>query len=216
DRVMGGSLRGSPGEGFAAAHGFRVTAAFVIQEIDVHAGAWRAALAPPPDGFALVHWSGRTPDALIGSFVDARLAFEDRPEQELSYQESPWTVERVRQEEERLRESDVERRVTVAVDTATGAVAGLTAVELPAHEPDRAAQKETAVLARYRGHGLGLCMKAAMLASIAADRPAVQVIQTGTALSNGHMIAVNHRLGYTDSFTSLGLEQSLTALLDRL
>lgn len=63
---------------------------------------------------------------------------------------------------------------------------------------DTAARRQglTAVTKQYRGHRLGLLVKAAMLEWLAETEPAIELIETGNASANDHMIAVNDTLGF--------------------
>ncbi|MEV0647530.1 GNAT family N-acetyltransferase [Phytomonospora sp. NPDC050363] len=215
DRLIGGAWGGGPGSRWAAAQGFRTTASFVMQRLEIAGGGWRALAGPMPDGFELRRWVGRVPDDMVESYVDGLIAFEDRPGDQASWRFPSRTVERLRDEEERLLGRGVEQRGLVAMESATGAVAGMTVVELTPDDQERAFQKVTAVLPRHRGLGLGVRMKTAMLAWIEDDRPGVRRIQTGTATANVHMIRINHALGFADAFVSLALEQSVAELLQR-
>jgi hypothetical protein len=84
--------------------------------------------------------------------------------------------------------------VTVAVHEQTGAVAGLTELELG--PPPRAFQEDTAVVPAHRGSGLGLWIKADMLCRLRAERPDVTEVITGNAASNEYMLRINTRLGF--------------------
>lgn len=53
-----------------------------------------------------------------------------------------------------------------------------------------------AVTEQHRGHRLGLLVKAAMLEWLAETEPAIELIETGNASANDHMIAVNDTLGF--------------------
>jgi RimJ/RimL family protein N-acetyltransferase len=92
------------------------------------------------------------------------------------------------------RENGIERRVVVAV--AGDEVVGVTELDLHPLRPELASQRDTAVSAAHRGHGLGQAMKAAMLRWITADRPELRRVWTSTAAANQYMADVNHRLGF--------------------
>ena len=75
-------------------------------------------------------------------------------------------------------------------------VAGFSEIVLPAGDPTRARQSDTAVLKAHRGRGLGLWVKAAMLQWLLGAHPEVQEVATACAVSNTHMIAINEQLGF--------------------
>jgi GNAT superfamily N-acetyltransferase len=169
-----------PGEGWARSHGFRRTHAMLIQELLTRqAEPARWDIAPPP-GYRLVSWRGSCPDDLVASFASTRTAIEDAPIGEAGIHAVQWTVARVRESEHELAAAGIENLTCVAVDEATGAVAGLTMVELHPHRRDWAYQRDTAVLAAHRGHGLGRCVKAAMTRSLITDVPELERVITNT------------------------------------
>jgi GNAT superfamily N-acetyltransferase len=185
----------SPGARFAAALGFRTVQTLVFQSLElseVDPAIWDV---EPPAGYRLVRWTGHAPDELVESYARARRAMADAPPGESAFRIPDWTVERVRRMEAGYREHGIERRVVVAVH-AEGDVVGVTELDLQPLRPDMAAQRDTAVLAAHRGHGLGQAMKAAMLRWITADRPGLKRVWTSTAAANHHMADVNHRLGF--------------------
>ncbi|GAA3437519.1 GNAT family N-acetyltransferase [Kutzneria kofuensis] len=184
----------SPGARFAAALGFRTVNTSVFQLLEfaeVDPAVWDVS---PPAGYRLVRWIGRAPDHLVESYARARRAIGDAPPGESAFRTPDWTVARVRRLEAAYLEHGIERRVVAAV--ADDQVVGLTELDLQPLRPDLAAQRDTAVLAAHRGHGLGQAMKASMLRWITADKPDVQRVWTSTAVANQYMADVNHRLGF--------------------
>jgi mycothiol synthase len=104
----------------------------------------------------------------------------------------------------------------VAVHESSGQVAGSTELQLLATRPDWAFQGDTAVAVDFRGRGLGLAVKGAMLRWLTAERPAVAVISTQTAHDNAHMIRINHALGYTTTATMAEFEADIAAVAKRV
>ncbi|WP_157597167.1 GNAT family N-acetyltransferase [Streptacidiphilus rugosus] len=99
----------------------------------------------------------------------------------------------------------------------SGTVAGFTEIALDAEQRTRCRQGDTAVIADFRGGGLGLAMKSAMMRGLTADLPELEQVHTMTAPENTHMIRVNAALGYEPDHTLVSVEADaavLEALLD--
>ncbi|QFU90115.1 GNAT family N-acetyltransferase [Amycolatopsis sp. YIM 10] len=117
---------------------------------------------------------------------------------------SRWEVEvpagyrlrRLRAAEAESRSQALKQRVVVAVHEESGEVAGFTETCVHPRRPDWGYQRDTAVLAAHRGHGLGRCLKADMARWLVADCPALERISTTTGAENTHMIRVNEAVGY--------------------
>lgn len=209
-------VAGTAGERWAAAQGFRpvrtiTRQALVIAQTD--RSLWEVDV---PEGYRLQCWAGAAPESVIDSYAVARGAIHDAPLGESGYRWPEWTVERVRAAEAECREQGLEQRIVVAVHEATGAVAGLTEVCVHPRRPDWGYQRDTAVLAAHRGHGLGRCIKAHMLRWLVADRPALGWISTTTGAENAHMIRVNHEIGFTTLRAMLAVQQDLAGVEARL
>lgn len=108
------------------------------------------------------------------------------------------------------------QHVVTAVDDSTGEVAGVTIVEFVPGRPELAMQRDTAVLARHRGRGLGLWLKAAMLTHLTRTRADLSAVITSTSRDNVHMARINQALGFTEPAMLLLFEQSIEDLRARL
>jgi GNAT superfamily N-acetyltransferase len=103
------SLLGSPGDGFAAALGFRPVLDAVhnilrLSEVDDAAmRAWAAGAEAKTGGFELVRWQGAVPEELMAAFLAARTGMDDMPVGELDLRPQRSTAEIVRQIEESIR-----------------------------------------------------------------------------------------------------------------
>jgi RimJ/RimL family protein N-acetyltransferase len=80
-------------------------------------------------------------------------------------------------------------------------------VVVDGERPTLAEQHDTSVVRAHRGHRLGLLLKAEMLLWLAEAEPQLERIYTWNAESNGHMIAVNDRLGYRPMGRSLEFQR---------
>jgi len=191
--TMTGQMRADgDGERWALSLGFRRVQQFALQSLtvaDVDPGLWET---PAPPGFRAEGWIGAAPQSLVDGFARARTAITDAPTGESSRKFPDWTVQRVRDREAEVRGRGCELRTVVAVDEASGAVAGLTEMEVQPSRPEHAFQLDTAVVAQFRGHGLGRFVKATMMRGLLTDRPRIERVSTQTDASNVHMIRVNH------------------------
>jgi mycothiol synthase len=193
--VIGGPKTGGDGERWALGLGFEKVEERVLQNLvisDVDPGRWDV---PAPAGFRIQHWTGAAPEPLVAGFARARTAITDAPTGRSTDEFPDWTTQRVRSYEAEIRERGCELRTVVAVHESSGAIAGLTEMELQPGR-DLGIQLDTAVLREYRGRGLGRFIKGAMMQWLLADRPQIKMVATNTDAGNVHMIRVNHQLGY--------------------
>jgi GNAT superfamily N-acetyltransferase len=196
DTVTGIPKAGGDGEKWAIGMGFAKVHENIMQSLvvaDVDPGRWDV---PVPAGFRAERWVGIAPESLVAGYARARTAIADAPRGGSSLKFPEWTVQRVRRHEAEVRDRGWEPRTVVAVHEASGTVAGITEMGLRPDREDSGQQMDTAVLAEYRGHGLGRFLKAEMMRWLRADRPQLKQVTTNTAADNVHMIRVNHQLGY--------------------
>jgi RimJ/RimL family protein N-acetyltransferase len=156
------------------------------------------------------------PEALLEEYARGRTAIADAPHGETTLEFQDWTPERVRTHEADLRKQNFRHRVVVAVHEATGRVAALTELGNRAGHPSRVFQLETSVGAEFRGRGLGLAVKGAMLRWLTAEQPEVDQIFTQTATGNVPMSRINHALGYVTTNVTVVLESGAAELLERV
>jgi mycothiol synthase len=204
------------GEQWAQALGFVRTHGFIRQILkvaEVDPALWQR---PVPDGFRLERWTATAPETLLAVYARARVAIADAPSGESTMAHREWTPERVRAHEETMRAGNWGNRVIVAVHEDSGEVAAITELSVRAEQPTRAFQGDTAVVAGYRGRGLGLAVKGAMLRWLTADRPDVEHVYTQTAHDNVHMARINFAVGFTTDAALSELEADLGDLVKRL
>jgi mycothiol synthase len=207
-----GVTAGGAGAKWADALGFRVVHHDVLQILsisDTDASLWQV---PTPDGYRLVKWIGTAPDELLDSYATARTAIHDAPSEDSNYRLPEWTSDQVRTAEEDLRRRGIDQRVVVAVHEPTGAVAGLTELELHPNRQDVGYQQYTTVRAEHRGRGLGRSVKSAMVRWLVDERPQITRIGTSTAAGNVHMIRVNHQIGFKTMRSMIDVEAGIDAL----
>ncbi len=143
----------------------------------------------PPAGFAIVPLAGR-PDLVPGVHQVAVEAFPAIP--------SATPIDPGPLEEFMARDIDhagiPPETFAVAIELATGQVAGYASLKLATAVPGLAYHDMTAVRPAYRGRGLAGALKRATIAwAIAAG---IRELRTGNDEANAAMRAVNARLGY--------------------
>jgi GNAT superfamily N-acetyltransferase len=201
--VLGGEVRdGSAGDAFAVATGAASGMAGAMRRLDlrtVPAGKFarlRAAATAAATGYSLVRWTGPTPPEYRESLAGVLNAYADAPHDE-GYEAEAWDGERVRERADApLRAMGVRTYTIAAAHDASGELAAMTQLSVAPDSPRWGHQGLTAVTRRHRGHRLGLLVKTAMLDWLAEAEPAIELIDTGNASANDHMIAVNDALGF--------------------
>ena len=109
--------------------------------------------------------------------LEVQASNQDVPTGELDYEAVVMTPERIRTGEERLARSyDI---CVAAARLADGGLGGYSLVHLP-RGSDQALQDETLVMPEHRGHRLGLALKLATYAVIAAEHPERTTLHTWT------------------------------------
>ena len=214
--LIQGLTEGSPGQAWAAAHGFTVAQRTVVLTIDMTSVDRARWCVPAPSGYRLVHWTGSAPDDLLRSYAAARNAIAEAPHGKMSFTEPEWTPLRVRAAEAAARSRSCELWVIAAVHEQSAQVVGLTYLEVDQHSPELAVQQDTAVLRAHRGHGIGAWMKAANLQQLAARRPQVRQVRTSNAADNEHMLRVNRQVGLVVQMATENRQASVTDLATRL
>lgn len=204
--VLSGEVRdGSAGDAFAAAAGAKPGMASTLRRLDLRAlprdrvAALRAEATAAAPGYSLVRWTGPAPPEYQDSLARVLQAYGDAPH-DAGVQAEAWDAARVRMRSDEPLEAMGLRTYTIgAVHDASGELAAMTHVSIAPDDDRYGHQGLTAVTRRHRGHQLGLLMKTDMLDWLAAAEPSVDVIETGNAAANTHMIRVNDALGFVPS-----------------
>jgi GNAT superfamily N-acetyltransferase len=156
----------------------------------------RAEEASGPD-YRVHTWVDRTPERWLEdrALLATRMS-TDAPSAGLEEPEDVWTVERVRDADDR-RDSNPRRHLVAAAEhVPSGRLVAYSVLSVP-RQPHRAVQQyATLVLREHRGHRLGMLVKVANLAHLAATYPGHPSILTFNAEENRHMLAVNESLGF--------------------
>lgn len=144
--------------------------------------------------YRIEHWSAPTPEHLLPSLIQTNEAMRDAPTGELDFAIAPPSVQRRRQSELELTAFGA-RIHLVAAFAEDGTMAGYH--EATAFPDYRLAEiAHTAVSAKFRGHGLGLRLKAALALFLLEHEPQVEIISTWNDAGNTPMLRVNGELGY--------------------
>jgi GNAT superfamily N-acetyltransferase len=139
-------------------------------------------------------WVGPTPEDLLPAREEASVAMRDAPTGDLEFEPPPPNVDRRRASEQRLKAIGV-REYTIAAFTDDATIAGFHQVFVL---PDFALADvgDTGVPAAFRGHGLGLRLKADLTLRLLESEPHLTAISTWNNSDNGPMLRVNDALGY--------------------
>jgi len=137
---------------------------------------------------------GRTPEHLLLPLVTANEAMHDAPLGDLEFEFPAPDPER-RRAGDALNEAAGVRNHVIAAVAEDGAVAGFHEMfVVPGFR--MADVGNTGVPAKFRGHGLGLRLKADLMLRVLAAEPEVEVVSTWNASDNRPMLRVNETLGY--------------------
>lgn len=145
--------------------------------------------------FKLGLWLNVYPEEEIETIAKFFGVMNDAPKGDLQIEDSTLKPEQLREGEASMKARGIERWVIYARHKSSE-FAGFTQMFYDPENPENLEQGNTGVIPKYRGHGLGKWLKAAMLQKVFAERPTAKRIRTGNADSNQHMLAINHALGF--------------------
>jgi GNAT superfamily N-acetyltransferase len=199
---------------FARHRGYAVAGTEEVKLADLASteGDWPALAAHAAEkaaGYELVCWTDRAPEEHVAEIARLYSRFlGEIPLGEVALQPATWTVERIRESEERWQASG-RHQVLVAAVATDGTLAGYTNLFVLDGQPERAGIDSTLVLPEHRGHRLGLALKVRLHQETRARHPEVTRIATGNADVNSWMNAVNDQLAYRVVETSLDVQKVL-------
>jgi hypothetical protein len=138
---------------------------------------------------------GGPPEDLLEAYAQAKLeAQSDEDDLELTPRSSD--PQRLRESLDTLHRRGLKPYIVLAIHEATGVVAGLTEVVVPAQHPQRADQYDTIVVRDHRGYGIDRAIKARMLFELRSAESNLLEVQTWNAQHNESMLKVNAELGF--------------------
>ncbi|MBB5832439.1 GNAT family N-acetyltransferase [Brachybacterium aquaticum] len=152
-------------------------------------------------------WDGEIPEEHLAAYgVLLRQLELDEPDEDVEHEAPEYTPERIRLNEQRLREQGMRPIVAVAI-APDGSFAGNSEV----HVHDNPAstlgwQENTLVMPEHRGHRLGLALKVATHRQLRERAPQLTALVTWNSHVNPWMIAVNEKLGYQVAYREVALQ----------
>ena len=147
------------------------------------------------DGYRIEYHPGGPPEELLEAYAQAKLEAQDEDE-DLDLAPRSSDPQRLRDSLNTLHKRGLKPYIVLAIHEASGVVAGLTEVVVPAQHPERADQYDTIVVRAHRGYGIDRAIKARMLFELRAAEPELLEVQTWNAHANESMLKVNAELGY--------------------
>jgi hypothetical protein len=146
-------------------------------------------------GYRVEYHPGGPPEDLLEAYAQAKLeAQNDDDDLDLAPRSSD--PQRLRDSLSTLHRRGLKPYIVLAIHEASGVVAGLTEVVVPAQHPTRADQYDTIVGQDHQGYGIDRAIKARMLLELRSAEPALAEVQTWNAQANEAMLKVNAELGY--------------------
>jgi mycothiol synthase len=161
-----------------------------------------------PD-YEVVWWDERVPDEEVDAYAALVMVMNTAPMDDFDLNDFTMTPEQIREGEEQLRATGMQRWLAVARRVSDGALAGFHDVYWQASSPETAWVGATAVEPEHRGHALGKWLKAAVTIRMLDERPQVTEIRTGNADSNDAMLGINRAMGYKPMAATAGWELSV-------
>nr|BFE67630.1 hypothetical protein GCM10020092_009310 [Actinoplanes digitatis] len=147
-------------------------------------------------GYRIEYHPGGPPPELVEAYAQAKLVGQDGDDNDLDLRPSSSDPQRLRDSLDTLHRRGLKPYIVLALHEATGTVAGLTEVVVPAQHPERADQYDTIVVREHRGYGIDRAIKARMLFELRTAEPGLREVQTWNAQHNESMLKVNAELGF--------------------
>jgi GNAT superfamily N-acetyltransferase len=147
------------------------------------------------DGYRVEYHPGGPPEELLEAYSQAKLEAQDEDD-DLDLAPRSSDPQRLRDSLNTLHKRGLKPYIVLAIHEASGVVAGLTEVVVPAQHPERADQYDTIVVRAHRGYGIDRAIKARMLFELRTAEPGLLEVQTWNAQNNESMLKVNAELGY--------------------
>jgi GNAT superfamily N-acetyltransferase len=148
-------------------------------------------------GYRVDYYPGGPPEELYEAYAEVKEVVRDSYDVgDLELRPSSYDPERLKASLATLHARGLKPYIVVGIHEASGKIAGLTEVVIPAQRPSRADQYDTVVVPAHRGYGLGRALKARMLFELRSAEPQLTEVQTWNAFENEPMLRVNSELGF--------------------
>jgi len=147
-------------------------------------------------GYKVEYHPGGPPAQLLEAYAQAKLEGQDGDDSDLDLRPSSSDPQRLGDSLDTLHRRGLKPYIVLAIHEATGVVAGLTEVVVPAQHPERADQYDTIVVREHRGYGIDRAIKARMLFELRQSEPGLREVQTWNAQHSESMLKVNAELGF--------------------
>ena len=141
-------------------------------------------------------WRNRVPEEDIEAVAKLMEVMNNAPIGKLQIEDETVSPEQIRQWEKSRSMRGIESWLCYVRHRDTKEFAGFTQVFWTKDSPQTLYQGGTGVLEPHRGHGLGKWLKSAMVERILEDKPELKYIETGNAVSNAPMLAINKAMGF--------------------
>ena len=149
-------------------------------------------------GYHLVSATAPFDDQTIEYYAQGLETMNDAPLDDIVQEPEPFDAARARDIEALFLALHCTYRATFAIETATGELAGYTALRIPDAEPAKSKQGDTVTVEAHRNRGIGRWLKADMWSWLRTEHPQVESLDTGNAESNRAMLAINEAMGFCD------------------
>ena len=150
------------------------------------------------DDYVVHYWTGLTPERWLEGLATLMTRMStDAPTAGLEEPEDVWTVERLREFEERNARMSPRTQLFAAVEhRPSGTLVGYAQLSVTPDLSRAVFQWATLVLREHRGHKLGMLLKVANLAHLERVAPGHPSVITFNAEENRHMLDVNEAVGF--------------------
>jgi GNAT superfamily N-acetyltransferase len=212
-------IGGTPSVNFFEAHRFECAFIEMRNRLDLSGVDWLRLgemAAGIGAGYRVEYHPGGPPPEFYAQYAAAKEAARASVVEDLELRPSSYDSERLAASLRTLHARGLKPYIVIAVHEATGTIAGLTEVVVPAQRPTRADQYDTIEVPAHRGYGISRAIKARMLFELRAAEPHLVDVQTWNALENEPLLQVNAELGFKPDREWREYEADVIDLLGRL